>query len=305
VVDAFIESGAEIRREQEKRRSRLLEILREVDSVDLLARASLIYLHIDPDTYKESESERSAAHIEYLALQALGVGLSGPQNIDPMLASALTAEAVEIVRKMFQSASLLTIMESTTAGRDQPDPPSEYVFKTRFQSLGVRGTGYAEHLTRVIHGCLDPFDYECRERLGFTATEALVLTHGIADLISQRTGPRAKESAIAYAEMPRQLKRERRKGKKGGQGFPDWLLDVSWPVAQRHLSMSSTVWLFADSRSLALVTPEELSSYCSIDTAACRAFLHAFSCPPGVVSTKASQFSLWRASTHGPARPPR
>jgi len=155
-VNAFLESGVEIRQKQQKRRDRLLEILHEVDSVDLLARASLIYLHIDPDTYKESESERSAAHIEYLALQALGVSLSDPQNIDPMLASALTAEAVEIVKQMFQSASLLMVMESATAGRDQPDPTLEYVFKTRLQSLGVRGTGYAEHLTRVIHGCLDP-----------------------------------------------------------------------------------------------------------------------------------------------------
>ncbi len=280
VVDAFLEGAVDIRREQETRRTRLLEILDEADPVNLIARLSLNYLHIDPDTFKEWESDRSPAHVEYVALQALGVGLSGPKRIESMRELELTVEAIELVREMFRSASILMIMEAIAARRDRPDDPTvEYVLKTRLESLAVRGSGYVEHLVRVLHGCLDPFERECRRLLGFTAAEALTLTYGIVDLISDRIEPLWKEADAGRGEMLRQLKRERRRRSRMDRRLPDWLLNLPPTAAKRHISMLAMAWVFADSRSLALVTAEELASQCSLDTSACEAFLNAFSCP--------------------------
>lgn len=208
MVNALIESAEDIRREQQVRRTRLVEILQETDPVDLIARLSFNYLHIDPDTFKEWESDRSPARVEYLALQALGVGLSGPKQVDPRQLPELTDEAIDLVREMFRAASMLMVLEAIAARRDRPDDPTvEYVLKTRLEALAVRGAGYSEHLVRVLHGCLDPFEPECRKLLGFTCAEALALTHGIVSLTSDWIEPLMKEAGAAREGTLRQLKR--------------------------------------------------------------------------------------------------
>lgn len=280
MVDAFIGAADEVRQSQEARRTRLLEILTEVDPVDLVARASLTYLHIDPDTFKEWESDRSPAHVEYLALQVLGAGISASKNCDPLVASRLTGEALEIAREMFREAQMLIVIEGIAARRDRPeDPTVEHALKTRLEALAVRGPGYTEHLIRVIHGCLDAFDHECQRTLGFTATDALVLTQGIANLISDRIAPLWREAAAARSQMLVDLKRSRRRG-TAATTLPDWILKLPPTEAKMHVGMLVTTWLFRDSRSLAAVTPADLAGSCSLPEETCRAFLDAFTCPP-------------------------
>lgn len=280
MIEAFLAEGTELRRKQAARRTSLLEILDEADAVDLVARASLTYLHIDPDTFKEWESDRSPAHIEYLALQALGAESLHPKGVDPIRQWELTWEAIALVREMFSAASMLITMDAIAARRKAPDDPTvEYTLKTRLESLGVRGTGYAEHLIRVIRGCFDPFDRECRELLGFTATEALTLTYGIAAVISDRLEPLWEEATAGRTETLRHLKHERRHRRTADRHFPDWLLDLPPTQARMQVSAMVTAWLFADSRGLATVTPDDLASRLRIDASACRAFLDAFTCP--------------------------
>ncbi len=277
-TDALIESAADLRAEQEQRRARLEEILREADAIDLVARASLTYLQFDPNTFKEWESDRSPAHVEYLALQALGVGDFEHKRIDPMRASRLTLEAIDIVREMFHAASRLIVIDGIAEHREQPGNPTvEFRLKTRLESLGVRGSGYAEHLTQILHGCLDPFEKECRELVGFTAREALTLVDGITDLVADRIEPRLQEATAQRREILRQLKRERRK-RGGERHIPEWILDLPPNEAKLHASMFTATWVFADSRGLASVTPEALASYCSVEEATCRAFLDALVC---------------------------
>ena len=47
MVTAFLSGAPDLRGEQQARRTRLLQILNEADPVNLLARASLTYLHIN------------------------------------------------------------------------------------------------------------------------------------------------------------------------------------------------------------------------------------------------------------------
>jgi hypothetical protein len=292
MMEAFVVGAEDLRREQEERRSRLMEILREVDAIDLLARASFTYLQIDPDTFKEWESDRSPAHIEYLALQVLGAGSPPPTvGVHPIRVSELTAEAIGIVRKMFQAASTLITMEAAAARRDRPnDPTVDYRLHTRLESLGVRGSGYSEHVKRVIHGCLDPFDRECRALMGFTASEALTFTYGLDDLVSDRIEPLLEEAAAGRLLMLEQLKRERRHPNREPRRFPDWLVELPPTKAKIHIGMFATIWLFADSRSLAVVTSDELAAKCHLDAPACQAFLDAFVSEPDLFNPQHHAF---------------
>lgn len=295
MVEAFVAGADDLRRKQEERRIRLLEILAEIDPIDLLARASLTYLHIDPDTYKEWESDRSPAHVEYLALQILGAGVTTSRECDPLITGRLTGEAVEIVREMFRDAQMLFIMGGIRARRERPDDHTvDHALKTRLEALSVRGTGYTEHLIRVIHGCLDPFDDECRERLGFTATEALALTYGVADLISDRIAPLWEEAAAARSQMLVDLKRARRRG-TASTALPDWVLKLAPTEAKMQVGMLLMTWMFRDSRTLATVTPADLAGTCSLPEDTCRAILDAFACPPELFR---SEFHAYPGGAH-------
>lgn len=284
-VAALIASAGDVKRDQANLRAQLLEILQASDSVDLVARASLTYLQMDPDTYKEWESDRSPAHVEYLALQTLGASLpSAERRVHPGEAARLTFDALETVRELFRLTSFLLVIESIKARRDRPgDTTGEYALRARLESLAIRGVGYPEHLERILHGCLDPFDQRCREALGFTASDALVLTYGIADLLSDRVEPRWREAAAGRSELLRGLKKaRRRRGRNVGKDdplYPRWLLDLPPPQARLHIGGLALSWLFADARSLALLTAEELAARCSLEVPACEAFLSAFTCP--------------------------
>ncbi len=290
MVDVFV-GGADARRQKrEDLRVRLLEILTEVDPVDLLARASLTYLPIDPDTYKEWESDRSPAHVEYLALQVLGLGDISPRESDPHDASRLTGDAIEIVREMFlETRTLITMQAVARRDEDSDDLTAEHAFRTRLEGLTVRGTGYYEHLINVIHACLDPFDNECRINLGFTATEALALTNGIAKLVSDRIWPLRQEAAAARKQMLANLKRARRRG-KAAINLPEWISGLTPSEAKTHVDILATTWMFRASRSLATVTPTDLAAVCSIKEETCRAFLDAFSCPPELFKSEFHSF---------------
>ena len=155
--------------------------------------------------------------------------------------------------------------------------------------MAVRGTGYAEHLKRVIHGCLDPFDDECRQVLGFTASEALTLTYGIPDLISDRISPLWEEAAAGRKQMLQELKRGRRRG-TALLDLPEWILKLPPTKAKMHVNLMATTWLFSDSRSLAAITPDVLATCCSLTETTCRAFLEAFACPPDLFNADFHSF---------------
>ncbi|MEO8424645.1 MAG: hypothetical protein ABI595_12150, partial [Actinomycetota bacterium] len=162
--EAFLAEADRTGQGMDELHARLVEILSETDPIDLVARASLTYLHHNPDTYKEWQDDRSPAHVEFLALQALGVGSGEVNHVDPVRACELTFEAVEIVRDMFRSASMRYVAAAIAARRAQPlDPNIDHRLRAQLESLGVRGTGYGEHVERVLHGCFDPFETDCRD----------------------------------------------------------------------------------------------------------------------------------------------
>ena len=106
--DRFAEKIREAKTRRTSNRSQLLGILTETDRASLLSQAAITYLAQNPDSFRESENDRIPAHIEYLALQAAGVGLiSDSSRIDPEILAEQTDAAIDHVRVIFKDSIAL------------------------------------------------------------------------------------------------------------------------------------------------------------------------------------------------------
>ncbi|HUZ55893.1 MAG TPA: hypothetical protein VMU94_25620 [Streptosporangiaceae bacterium] len=271
-----------LRDERQQLRDRLDEILGRADAVDLLARASFLYLPIDPDTYKEHESDRGSAHIEYLALQVLPNSADELQAVDPVTAASLTGEAIHLVRELFAVESQLLTFGQAEDPRNPDDSARRYQARTRLESMSVRGSGYAEHLRAILLGTLGQFDAALERLLGFTARQALDMTMAIVAVVEDRLQPIAQEAQEAQRLMLQQLPRQRRKGLPGP--VPDWIVALKPTEAKRWISVITRIWMFAEARLLATVTPAEIAAASGTTEENARAFLEAFTCPPTAYS---------------------
>ena len=259
-------------------RERLVEILRSVDPADLVARASLTYLRFDPNTYLESEDDHSPSHIEYLALQALAVGLDSPSTVHPGRAVQLTYEAIGLVRSLFSDTGMHIMLLALEESEREKKPITEYQLRARQNSLVVRGTGYPEHLERVISGCFGALDDLCARVLGFTGSDALSVHAGICKLIADRVNERTALAPERIAETTREVKRARRSGTRGM--FPDWLLDLAPSKAKSEIEDMVQSWIFLDSRSLAVFTADDVAEVTGLRLEVVESCLEAFVCEP-------------------------
>ena len=192
--EALIAAIPDIEEERDQARARLLEILRESDRPDLVAQAALTYQINNPETFKESENERQPSHLEYLALQAAGIGLAAGIRVDttPAELASQTGEAMHLVQEIFAMSLVLLPIRSARDIRkvkDQPSVLDEFQVGARLHSMSVRGSGYVEHLDRVAFECFDPMEDDCRRLLGFTAREAIQLYDAIESLWHSRVHP--------------------------------------------------------------------------------------------------------------------
>jgi hypothetical protein len=267
-----------LRGNRQQLRDRLAEIFAKTDPVDLLARASFLYLTIDPNTYKESESGRSLAHMEYLALQVLPDSAKEARAVDPREAATLTSEAIEIVRELFDVEGLLLTFGQTEDPDKMNDQAYQYRARTRLESMGVRGSGYPEHLRAILLGTLGQFEADCDRLLGFTAQQSLDVTMKIVSIIEDRLQPKMQEADKARKLMLQHLPRQRRKGSPGP--VPDWIVALKPSEAKWWIDALTLMWAFADARILATVTPTEIAAASGTPEANVQSFLEAFSCPP-------------------------
>jgi hypothetical protein len=267
-----------LRSDRQQLRNRLAEILAQVDPIDLLARASFLYLPIDPNTYKEWESDHSTAHIDYLALQVLPYSAKEPQAVDPMDAASLTSEAIHLVRELFDVESLLLTYGQAENPQKIHDQVHQYRARTQLESMGVRGSGYAEHLRSILLGTLGQFDLDCSRLLGFTAQQALDVTMAIVSVIEDRLQPKMREADSARKLMLKHLPRQRRKGLSGP--VPDWIVALKPTEAKWWIGAVTLMWAFADARIIATVTAAEVAAESGTPEASVKSFLEAFSSPP-------------------------
>lgn len=267
-----------LRENRQQLRARLGEILATADPVDLLARASFLYLPINPNTYKEWESDRHIAHIEYLALQVLPSSTEPEKEVDPKEETFLTSEAIHVVRDLFEvEANFLLASQVEDPQRDR-DQAYRYRISTQLESMGVRGTAYGEHSRAILLGTLGQFDADCSRLLGFTAQQALDITVAIVSTVEDRLEPIMHEAEAARQLMLKNLPRQRRKGLPGP--VPDWIVELKPTEAKWWIGAITRMWSLADARSHATVKPEDVATTCGIPVVNVEPFLEAFSCPP-------------------------
>ena len=269
---------AETRRE--KNRASLVELLKQTDRVALVAQASLSYQSRDRDT-PASENDRLHVHIEYLALQAAGVGLAAasPRPVAPETLANDTNSAIELVRAIFEdSVALLDLksMHSAPPVDVREAVTQDYQHRTRLDSLVVRDRTYPEHHERIIHGCFDALDAECRSLLGFVATDAIQLSLAVTALLAFRLQPRFTKQRDDTQTLLKDIKRARRKGPSGDECV-DRLAKLSPKQARQVVADRIYGETFGEARSDACFTPADLGEAAGVDEPAARAFLDAFS----------------------------
>ena len=278
--ELFVKMIRDAETRREKNRVSLVELLKRTDRVALVAQASLSYQSRDRDTL-DSENRRLHVHIEYLALQAAGVGLAAasPRPVATETLAADTNSAIELVHEIV--ADSIELLDLKSMGSAPPVDVAEavtrdYQHRTRVDSLVVRGRTYPEHHERIIHGCFDALDTECRSLLGFVATDAIRLSRAVLTLLAVRLLPRFVNQHTDTRTLLRDIKRARRKGPSGDE-YVDRLAKLSpkqarWVVADRLYGET-----FGEARSVACFTPADLGEAAGVDEPAARAFLDAFS----------------------------
>ena len=192
--------------------------------------------------------------------------------------STLTLEAIDLARALFADSAQLLVFGAVEANDGAPEPITGYQLNARLSSLGVRGTGYAEHLERVILGCFAPLDELCKRVLGFTAQDALDIHAGVAALVESRVNERASQAPEYHAEMIRELKRARKQGTS--EILPTWLLELPPKEAKTHIGAMVTSWIFIDARALGVFTAGEVAGITGLPPDVVESFLEGFACDP-------------------------
>ncbi|MFE9818520.1 hypothetical protein [Streptomyces sp. NPDC005773] len=274
------EVSNKLTKEREEKSERLEQIFARIDPLDLLCRASLTYAQVDPDSFRESENDQLPAHIEFLALRALPhierVAIS--RKINPLEAASLTSEAIKLTREMFSATSEIKLFHALKESRGKEDAiQDEYILRTRIESMNVRGSGYPEHLTRVLRGCFDGLDAECRRLLGFTARDAISVVHCVHNIVEDRVHPLRTAAAQKFTPLSALLKRQRR---KGTGPFPQWLATSPPNIGKKFLSMFVISEMLDDSLGVCTVTVAQIVADSGIPEGAVQAVLDSFSCNP-------------------------
>ena len=285
--EALIEAIPDLEERRDQTRARLLEILREADRPDLVAQAALTYQRNDPETFKESENERQPSHLEYLALQAAGIGLAAGIRVDTLPAelTSQTGEAMHLVQEIFALSQVLLPVRSARdvlKAKDEPSTLDEFQIGARLHSMTVRGSGYVEHLDRVAFGCFDPLEDDCRRVLGFTAREAIQLYDAIESLWNSRVQEKAEDAYEMVRGLPESIKRMRRKGNKAPEGSTlEMLASLPPTQAKEAIARMQFTAMFSDSFATASVAPQELADVTGLDPETATAFLQAFTFDEG------------------------
>ena len=280
--EALIAAISDLEAKRDQARARLLEILREADRPDIVARAALTYQIHDPETFKESENERLPSHLEYLALQAAGIGLAAGTRVDtgPAELAEQTEEALILVQEIFAMSQMrlrIRFEKEIREVKDEPSALDEFRVGAILHSMLVRGSGYVEHLDRVAFGCFDPMEDECRRVLGFTAREAIQLVEAIEVLWADRIDERAEVFREMAEDLIRTVKRARRKGHKVTDDSSVEML-ASLPPSQAKQAVAGMHFCasFSNAFATASVTPQELADATGMSEEIVATFLRSF-----------------------------
>ena len=266
-------------RDLQTMRQKLLGLLSHDRAVDILALATLGYTYQDPNTVTESENDRSPAHLEYLGLQALHVGLETAEHQPtPTEFAYLTFRALRFVRHIFGRQHLLVEIDafgSVTEGIDRAS--IEYQRNTQLNSMNVRINSFRHHISDVTESCFETVNDHCRQTLGFTAEDVIKVSDVLIESRLLEHASALDEFMSARNELGRQYTRTREGATQ--PGFPAWIPNL--PFYDARLALDLLAWSELDTTTLASFTCAEIAKDASIPLPIASKILSAFSASEG------------------------
>jgi len=204
----------------------LESVLVQFDPLDVIANMSLLNSVMDPETYKEYSHEGRHPYVEYVALLFLTRSVEEYPQAGERL---ISGEIIEDIQRRVEEIFHKTMWILATAGIDSKrEKPSGAMRELRFETIGrslmVRYPAYHHHLVELLHGLLTLFDSELLQQLGFSATDALTLINGIAELQTRHLVDRRQQARRQEKSLRRAAKRYRQK-RRVSDGFPRDLLE--------------------------------------------------------------------------------
>jgi hypothetical protein len=147
--------------------SRVLELVRKYDSLELFAFLLMKHGIMNPVTYVESES---ATH-EYLAEYVLSVvtAMSETDLSSKAPSDDTEAEVETAVEEVFSSARTLIMYEP----REKPQAIDEFRVQMFLRHLMMRGESYPDHHLDLIRALGEPHDRYLSAKYGFTTSELI------------------------------------------------------------------------------------------------------------------------------------
>ncbi len=270
--------------ERDQLHRELTEVLRTVDARELLMQFSIPYLHIDPNTWRESASDQLPAHVEYLALQVLGLR----QTTDPVPAEASDPRAVHsalfeverLVRGLFDVEGHL-VWARTLLDPESGLTEAERWARARMlnESISVRNSQYSSHTREIATGLLSPLGARLERLVGFTVEDAFAVYDSLGELLYEPIYSRIQDALVDYQELLTLAKRARRK-----KSLPDSpqaelarrLAKLAPSKARDEVQGLAATWGFHGARDTTALTADRVAGACGVPIEKVRRLLQFF-----------------------------
>lgn len=286
-----------IETDRDKLHATLRQVLESVDARELLMQLAIPYLHIDPNTWRESTSQQLPSHIEYLATQVLGLDqppeLHEPGDIDPRVYGPALSRIDALVRELFD-IELDRIRIKTTLDTDASRlSPLECEARSKAitEAVLVRYNVYARHCREITEGLFASLDDLLLRNIGFTIGDALAIYDALGALIYKPLFDRRDRSHAYIDARLKEIKRARRR--RAGQdenGDLQRLAAMPPGEARRQLENAGAAWTFYGSRQHTRITVENLSTASGVSQHRCLDFLMLMTAEAGEYDERFHRF---------------
>lgn len=290
---AMLESLPSMAERLEQLHAELCSVLSSVDSRELLMQFAIPYLFVDADTWIESASDQLPAHVEYLALQVLGLN-QGDGNADPERIQAALHEVEPLIHELFELATR-RLWAETMLSPDSDLTEAERLARARMlsESITVRNSLYEQHAIHVATELLGHFDDQLLHAVGFTVGDALKVYKSLGDLRFVPFNERFEAAMTDYVGLLTEAKRVRR-GKpllsSDNADFIRRLASLSPSEARKRLRDAAVVFSFADSKRTSAVVPERTAEASGVEVDRVVAFLNFFTADPADFDARHHRF---------------
>ena len=206
--------------------------------------------------------DKNAAHVEWLALLALMVGIEDQAFVDPRTVSAATQRCLDLAKAAFSDAMLLSFARGMSA-ENSKSPSGDLVSGARRESMAVRGSGYVQHLSTVLEGVTASSASSFDSIVGLSGSAAVKCFLGVRRLIEQRFNARMQQ---------------------GIQAANDFV--VSEPTdgdGKKQIEAALIAWVFMDPRAICRFDASSLSETSSVSAPEAEAFLRLLECDPSSI----------------------